>query len=298
MNRIAVISLLALSPSLVSADSVFLKSGGEVKGEVVEQRADAVVLEVGPGRITVPMKNVARIVSSTTDLGVYHARAAALAPRDVQGWLSLAAWAQKHDLATQARDAYEHVLAVDPTNADAHLALGNVRMGDRWVSGAEANRARGLVEFEGMWMSPEERQMRLEERAAMAQERQAIREGDARAREAEARAREATARAEAAEADARQARAGMDNGGIPLGYGAGYGPAVYGGGYGPAVYGPGYGPFVPGPYDPFPGGVVTPRPRPGNSHGHRPPPFNRPDPPPRPRPQDPGPGPMREMPAH
>ena len=72
------------------ADSVFLKGGGEIKGEIVEQRADAVVMEVGPGRLTLPMKNVARIVSSTTDLGVYHARAAALAPGDVAGWLSLA----------------------------------------------------------------------------------------------------------------------------------------------------------------------------------------------------------------
>ena len=133
MKRIAVVSLLALSPSLVSADSVFLKGGGEIKGEVVEQRADAVVLEVGPGRVTLPMKNVARIVSSTTDLGLYNARAAALSPRDVAGWLSLAAWAQRHDLATQAREAYERVLAFDPMNADAHLALGHVRMGDRWL---------------------------------------------------------------------------------------------------------------------------------------------------------------------
>lgn len=285
MNRIAVISLLALSPSLVYADSVFLKSGGEIKGEVVEQRADAVVLEVGPGRITVPMRNVARIVSSTTDLGLYRARAAALAPGDVAGWLSLAAWAQRHELATQAREAYEQVLAVDPMNADAQLALGHVRMGNRWVSGAEANRARGLVEFEGMWMSPEERQLRFEERAAAAQERQAMREGDARAREAEARAREATARAEAAEADARQARASMaaDNGGIPLSW----------------AYGPAYGPIIPGPYNPFPG-AVTPRPRHGggNGHGHRPPPSTRPDPPPRPRSEDPGPGVMRQAPQH
>ena len=280
MNRIAVISLLALSPSLVCADSVFLKSGGEIKGEVVEQRADAVVLEVGPGRITVPMKNVARIVSSTTDLGLYHARAAALAPRDVAGWLSLAAWAQRHDLATQAREAYERVLAVDPMNADAHLALGNVRMGNQWLSGADANRARGLVEFEGMWMSPEERQLRFEERAAAAQERQAQREGEARTREAEARAREATARAEAAEADARQARADQSGGGIPLG-------AVYGG----------YGPIVPGPYNPFPV-VVTPRPRPSSGHGHRPPPPTRPEPPPRPRAEEPAPGPFRQAPVN
>ena len=296
MNRIAVISLLALSPSLVSADSVFLKNGGEIKGEIVEQRADVVVLEVGPGRISVPMKNVARIVSSTTDLGLYRARAAALAPRDVAGWLSLAAWAQRHDLATQAREAYEHVLAIDPMNADAQLSLGNVRMGDRWVSEAAANRARGLVEFEGRWTTPEDRELALRERAADAEQRMVAREADARAREAEARAREAAARAEAAEADARQARADQASGGIPLG--------AYGG----------YGPIVPGPYTPFPV-VVTPRPRPNMAHGHRPPgnrvdpPTVRPDPPPvrpeppanpprPPRSENGGLGVMPDKPAH
>jgi hypothetical protein len=284
MNRIAVVSLLVLSPSLAVADSVFLKGGGEIKGEVVEQRADAVVLEVGPGRITLPMKNVARIVSNTTDLGLYHSRAAALAPRDVAGWLSLAAWSQRHDLATQAREAYERVLDVDPMNADAHLARGDVRMGDRWLSAAEANRARGLVEFEGTWMSPDERQMRLEERAVAAQESRAIREADARAREAEARAREATARAEAAEADARQAQMPpADAGGIPY-------PLVFGPGYGS-----GYGPVVSGPYNPFPV-VVTPRPRSGTGGGHRPPPASIPPQGPRPRWDEPGPGPFRHAP--
>ncbi|HEY8151946.1 MAG TPA: hypothetical protein VIK51_23775 [Vicinamibacteria bacterium] len=281
MKRIAVISLLALSPSLAHADSVFLKDGGEIKGEVVEQRADAVVLEVGPGRITLPMRSVARVVSNPTDLGLYHTRAATLSARDVAGWLRLAAWAQSRELATQARAAYEYVLTVDPLNAEAHLALGHVRMGDRWLSAADASRARGLVEFEGTWMSPEERQLRLEERAVAAQESRAVREADARAREAEARAREATARAEAAEADARQAQMQpADGGGIPY----------------PWVFGPGYGPVVPGPYNPFPV-LVTPRPRSGMGHGPRPP-STRPEPPPRPRSEEPGPGPFRQAPQH
>jgi hypothetical protein len=271
MNRIAAVSLLVLAPSLAGADSVFLKSGGEIKGEVIEQRADAVVMEVGPGRITVPMKNVARIVSSTTDLGAYHARAAALARGDVAGWLSLAGWAQRRNLATQAREAYEHVLDVDPMNADANLALGNVRMADGWLSGAEANRARGLVQFEGMWMTPQERQMRFEERAAADQERMATREGEARAREAEARAREASARADAAEADARQVGTEQASDGIPF----------------PWAYGTGYGPIVGGAYNPFPNVPSRPRPGMGHGHGHRPPPtptprVDRREPPPAP----------------
>jgi hypothetical protein len=236
MKRFAAVFLLALAPALAHADSVFLKSGGEIKGEIVERRADAVVIEVGPGRLTLPLSAIARIESNTTDIGVYRSRAAALAALDVRGWLNLAAWAQARDLATLAREAYLHVLAIDPANAAAHLGIGDVQMADRWLSPADANRARGLVEFEGTWMTPEERQARIEERVVMAQERQAERAAEAQAREADARVREAEARARAAETEARMAS--EPSSGIPY-------PYVFGGGgYGPGAYGP-YNPFPP-----------------------------------------------------
>ena len=54
MNRKAAVALLALSPALAHADSVFLKGGGEIKGEVVERRADAIVMEVGQPALAKP----------------------------------------------------------------------------------------------------------------------------------------------------------------------------------------------------------------------------------------------------
>ena len=243
MNRIAAVTLLALTPALAHADSVFLKNGGEIRGQIVEQREDSIVMEVGPGRLTVPRRNVVRVVSSTTDLGTYQARAAALSPRDVTGWVSLAEWARAHDLGTQAREAFGHVLAVDPENAAAHLALGHVRVADRWMDAADANRAQGLVEFEGLWMTAEERRDRIEDRRASDDDRRAQREADARARETEARVREAEARARVAEADAHAATQPVDSG-IPYPYV--FQPGPYGGGYG------GYPPPVVVPVDPAP----------------------------------------------
>jgi hypothetical protein len=231
MNRIAAVTLLALTPALAHADSVFLTNGGEIRGEIVEQREDGIVIEVGPGRVTVPRKNVARVVSSTTDLGVYHARAAALSPRDVAGWVNLAEWARAHDLGTQARDAFNRVLAVDPENAAAHLALGHVQIAGRWMDASDANRAQGLVEFEGTWMSAEERRDRIEDRRASDDDRRAAREAEVRVREAEARAREAEARARTAEADAQAASQPVDSG-IPYPYV--FQPGPYGG-YPPPV---------------------------------------------------------------
>jgi len=267
MNRIAAVTLLALTPALGHADSVFLKNGGEIRGEIVEQREDAIVMEVGPGRLTVPRRSVTRVVSSTTDLGVYHARAATLSPRDVAGWLSLAAWARSRELGTQARDAYSRVLDVDPQNATAHQALGHVRLGDRWMDAADANRAVGLVEFEGTWMSPEQRRDLIEERRASEDERRATREADVRVREAEARVREAEARARTAESDAQAAEQPMGSG-IPYPYvfqPGPYGPGPYGGygGYGGPVVTPVEPPPPPPPparvrrVQPTRGGLVT-----------------------------------------
>ena len=237
MNRIAVVTLLALTPALAHADAVFLKNGGEIRGEIVEQREDSIVMEVGPGRLTVPRKNVARIVASTTDLGLYHAKAAVLSPRDVAGWLSLAEWARAHDLGTQALDAFARVLAVDPQNLTAHRALGHVQVAGRWMDAADANRAQGLVEFEGTWMSPEERRDRIDDRRASEDYRRAAREADVRLREAEARVREAEARARTAEADAQAADQPMGSG-IPYPYifqPGPFGAGPYGGGYAPPV---------------------------------------------------------------
>jgi hypothetical protein len=95
---------------------------------------------------------------------------------------------------------------------------------------ADAMRARGLVQFEGEWMSPGEREARLRIQAAQAAAERENAIADARVAEAEARAREAEARAHVAEVDAARA-SDYSEGGIPLTdvYGPVYGPGpIYG----------------------------------------------------------------------
>lgn len=221
MKRVLVVGVLMAGPA-AWADEVFLRGGGSIHGEVVQRTAESVVMEVGPGRMTLPMSRVDRIVAATSDLTLYRDRAARLAAADVAGWLALARWAEDRELLTQAREAYEHVVVVDPTNAAANAALGRVRLAGRWVTAEESYRARGYVPFEGGWVTPEERSAALADRAA----------------EARARAREAEARARTAEADARRAEAEAQEVGSGIPY-----PYVFGGG---GIYGGAYGVFGPG----------------------------------------------------
>lgn len=202
--------LLLVAAGAASADQVVLKGGGTLSGVLVKQTPEAVTIEVALGRVTLPASRVERIIAGDSALGEYRSRALGLQDGDAFGWLSLGLWARDRGLHAQAREAFQRVLARDPGNAVAHEAMGNVRLGERWVSPEESYRAQGLVYYEGQWMTREDRDFLSREREARAR----VEAADRARVEAEARAREAAARAEEAAAQARQA-AEYDSSGFP-----------------------------------------------------------------------------------
>jgi len=196
---------LALSPGLGFADEVFLRGGGQLTGEVVEKGSDSILVDVGTGRIGLPLSSVERIVPGQTPLVVYRQRATALAPEDAAGWRALGQWAREQGLDEQARAAFENAVAADPGDVAAHRALGHVQVRGEWMTREESLRARGYVLFEGAWVTADQKQETLEQRQAAAEERGRWAESEARVREAEARTRQADATARMAEVDAARA---------------------------------------------------------------------------------------------
>jgi hypothetical protein len=226
LSRRAAIGLVTatLATATASSDEILLRSGGRVSGVVVERTPGAIVIETGPGRVTLPMGLVAKVVEGRSALEAYHERAAAIEPGDVDGWAALARWAGERDLVTQSREAWQRVLSADPSDREANAALGRVEVGGVWMGEAEAYRARGYVSFDGRWVTPAEHEALLREREAERAWERDEREAGLRVREAEARSREAQARAREAEAAAQPV-----DGGIPYGWG---GWGGYGYGYG------------------------------------------------------------------
>jgi hypothetical protein len=206
-----------------TSDEILLRGGGHVRGVIVERTKETVVIETAPGRLTFPMTRIEKIVDSRSALEEYRERAADLAPGDAAGWATLARWAAEHDLLTQAHEAWQRVLAADPSHPEANAALGRVELDGAWVPEDEAYRARGYVQHEGRWVTPAEHEALVRERAAEEASARERREAELRVREAEARAREAEARAREAEAAAQPS---TGDGGIPLWWGWGGGGAL------------------------------------------------------------------------
>ena len=281
LRRRAAIALVTagLAAATASSDEILLRSGGRVSGVIVERTSHAIVIETGPGRVTLSMALVEKVVEGRSALEAYRERAEALEPGDVEGWAALARWAAERDLLTQSRETWQRVLATDPSHRGANAALGRVEVDGTWMGQDEAYRARGYVSFEGRWVTPPEHEALVRERAAEETSEREIREAGLRVREAEARAREAEARAREAEAAAQPV-----DGGIPFGWGWGGGGWGWGGGIGlpPLVpWAPDMHPSVPPHWPPHqpPAARPTQPPRPP----HRPPtakPAARPQPPP------------------
>jgi hypothetical protein len=218
----AIPGLLAalLAAASATPDEVFLRGGGRVSGVIVERTKETVALETGPGRVTLPLSRVEKILESRSNLQAYHERESDLAAHDVEGWAALARWAAERDLVTQSRQAWQRVLAINPSHPEANAALGRVELDGAWMGADEAYRARGYVQFEGRWVTPAEHEARVREQAVEEASERDRREAELRVREAEARAREAEARAREAEAAAQPVTSGD---GIPLWWGWGGG---------------------------------------------------------------------------
>lgn len=212
------LAFVALLPGVAGADEVLLKGGGKVSGRILSRNEKSVEVDVGAGTVTIPMTSVVRIDEKRSPLDDYYERAGQLRQDDVAGWMKLASWASMQGLGTQARTAFEHVIAVDPGHAEAHQALGHVLLDGRWVTQEESYRARGYVQFEGEWMTPAEQNAILAQRSAAQQAEIDRLDAERRAREAEARAAEAEARAREAES------AVPGNAGFPLYWGGYWGP--------------------------------------------------------------------------
>ncbi len=195
-----VVTILGLSgPAL--ADEIIMKGGGRISGSVVARSNSTITIETGPGTLTLPLERIEKVTEGQSALSAYQQRADSLRPDDANGWLELGLWARERGLATQARQAFERAAQLDPSSSVAQEALGNVEAGGRWVSQDEAQRLRGNVLFEGVWMTPTERDDILARRQAAVRAEQSRLEADARVREAEARARQAEAEARRAEGD-------------------------------------------------------------------------------------------------
>jgi len=180
------------------ADTVYLVNGRTFEGVIAETTDGEVRIVMPGGSLSLPSSRVLRVEKSASQFAEYLERKKALARSGAgaAAWLELARWAKTGGLAQGMREAALTAADLDPRLeglAPLLRGYGYVldEQLDRWIPYADAMRRKGLVQWNGEWISRHEQAARqlLEqeeiarrnaERAAarMAQVTQATREAE------------------------------------------------------------------------------------------------------------------------
>ncbi len=174
-----VILALALA-AVAAADTVVCKDKRRIEGKIVEETEAHVKVQVKNGAVTIPRHQIFEVIHGATTLEVYEQRRERVDPADPVALLDLAKWAHENRLAKQSLAEYERILLSGPEPGPiddpeglpaaektrraafraAHEALKHTWYDGRWMTWEQFCKAKGLVEFDGAWMTPEEAKLK------------------------------------------------------------------------------------------------------------------------------------------
>ncbi len=151
------ILLVLLGPlGIAAADTVELRSGGRVEGQVkrVEQeRAPYAVVQVSENlRIAIPESQISRVAESA-ELAEYR-RLAGEAGENAEKHLELSRWCNANTLPTQRRFHLRRVISLEPDHVEARAALGYVAHDGRWIRFSQLQQMRGMISVNGTYQLP------------------------------------------------------------------------------------------------------------------------------------------------
>ncbi|HYC77027.1 MAG TPA: hypothetical protein VEI02_05305 [Planctomycetota bacterium] len=138
------------------ADELKLKDGRTFEGKLTARDAERTTFRTCGGELTFKSADVASVEIKPTRAEEYAARARELAPADVEGRFALACWCEAQGLYAERRAELRRVVEASPDHAEARAALGQVKVGERWLDREAALRAKGWVKRGDRWLSPEE----------------------------------------------------------------------------------------------------------------------------------------------
>ena len=106
------------------ADTIILNSGKSVKGEIVEETPDEVVVRQSSGVTTrISRDDIEEIVRTEDLLKECEKRLGKIERGDTQAMMNLATWCAEHGLKEQQRKLLEQILETEPENAEARRML-------------------------------------------------------------------------------------------------------------------------------------------------------------------------------
>ena len=169
MLKTSLLTLVLVAAALpVRADYIGLKSGGEIRGELLTdpkkpaRGADVSIRTLSGATVTVVRDEVDGIVRRRLILEDYETRRRAV-PDSALGHWELAEWCRSNALSQERLVHLRLVVEFDPEHVAAHRGLGHVMRQGKWTSIDEMLASRGFVKHKGKRVLPQELELTLQD---------------------------------------------------------------------------------------------------------------------------------------
>ncbi len=173
MKVVVIGVILALGAAAALADEILLTNGNRIEGIVSsdEPKPEKITVEIGAGEVVLDAGDVVRVRKGRTRLHEYYERREKIKDsREAGDFFLLALWAKEYKCVKFVRPLCEKVIALEPDHEGARRELGHEKVGGKWMTPEEAMAARGMVRFEGRWITEAEKAL-IEARRLEARDR-------------------------------------------------------------------------------------------------------------------------------
>jgi hypothetical protein len=151
---LAFAGLIALVPSPILADIVFLEGGGQVEG-VVTDLGSKVKIQGLNGSVLVRKSKIADHMKTPFVTEIYAGKLRAIDADKADDHYRLAMWCRRNGLPKQGSLLLDKTLELDPDHERARGTLGHVNFKGVWLTAAAAVDAsmaeRGFLRYQGRW---------------------------------------------------------------------------------------------------------------------------------------------------
>lgn len=160
--------LLAAGVAPGHADFVVLKTGGEIRGELLrstgqDEKASPVSIRTLSGiLVTVSREDVQAVARRRMIVEQYESYRRTT-PDDVESQWGLAEWCRENSLKEQREVHLRRVVELNPEHVAAHRGLGHTQHEGRWASREEIMTSRGYVKHKGKFLLPQELELLKQE---------------------------------------------------------------------------------------------------------------------------------------
>lgn len=146
-----------------SADVIHLKSGGELRGELVESplaegdesSPPLEIMTLAGSRVSVAREAVLYVARRSMQFEQYVSRARQI-PHTVEAHLALAEWCRDNYLGEERKEQLELLLELDPDHEEARRILGYTLEDGKWMTREEIMTSRGYIKYKGRWVTQQE----------------------------------------------------------------------------------------------------------------------------------------------